>query len=68
MQHINHGAIEIGNHVWITTRCTICKGVKIKSECVIAQNSIVSKSIDESNVIIAGIPAKVIKQDRLRLA
>lgn len=62
LQQKNHGPIEIGNHVWITTRCSICKGVKIPSESVVAQNALVTKSINESNVLIAGIPAKVIKQ------
>lgn len=52
--------IEIGENVWIGTRCTILKGVRIGKNSVIAAGSIVSKSIPE-NVVAGGIPAKVIR-------
>lgn len=52
--------IEIGENVWIGTRCTILKGVSIGKNSVIAAGSIVSKSIP-ANVVAGGIPAKVIR-------
>ena len=39
------------------------KGVNIEDNCVIGSSSLVNKSFKESNVIIAGVPAKIIKRD-----
>lgn len=54
--------IIIGNHVWIGTRCVILKGVNIGDNSIVAASSLVSKSVP-SNVIAAGVPAKVIKKN-----
>lgn len=53
--------IEIGNHVWISQNCMICKGVKIADNCVIGANSLVTRSCSDSNSIYAGTPAKKIR-------
>ena len=54
--------VLIGNHVWIGHRVLITKGVKIMDESVVGTGSIVTKEFNESNVIIAGVPAQVIKR------
>ena len=46
--------INIGNHVWISARSTILKGVSIPNTTVIAANSLITKDITESNCIIGG--------------
>ena len=53
-------SIIIGDHCWIGTRVTINKGVRIEDNSVIASNSLVTKSFP-ANVIIGGIPAKVLR-------
>lgn len=55
------GPISIGNNVWISDRVTITKNVKIGDNVIIGANSVVTKDIP-SNVIAAGIPARVIKR------
>ena len=55
--------IVIGNHVWIGSGVKILKGVKIGDNNVIAGSSVVTKSFDEQNVLIAGNPAKIIKRE-----
>ena len=55
--------INIGNHVWIGCRCTILKGVNISDGCVIASNSNLVKSINETSSLIGGNPGKVINRD-----
>lgn len=55
--------ISIGNNVWICTKVSILKGVKINDNSVIALGSVVTKSFNESNIIIAGNPAKIIKRN-----
>lgn len=53
--------ITIGNRVWIGSNTKIYKGVSIADGCIIAGGSVVNKSIDAPNSLIAGIPAKVVK-------
>ena len=54
--------IIIGNHVWIGTEAMILKNSQISSNSIVAAKSIVNKKFIEENVIIAGIPAKVVKK------
>lgn len=57
----NIAPIKIGNHVWIAANTTILKGTIIGNDCVVAGNSLLNKSYELNNYIIAGIPAKAIK-------
>lgn len=54
--------IRIGNHVWIGTRAIILKGVTIGDGAVIAAGAVVTKDVPEK-CIVAGVPAKVIKEN-----
>jgi maltose O-acetyltransferase len=61
-QHSVKGAdVIIGHHVWIASGVTILPGVKLGDGSVVAASSVVTKSV-ENNMIVAGNPAKVIKQ------
>ena len=53
--------ICIGDHVWIGNGVTILKGVTINENTIVGVGSIVSKPCSESNCIIAGNPATIIK-------
>ncbi|HFO4591140.1 TPA: DapH/DapD/GlmU-related protein, partial [Escherichia coli] len=53
-------SVEIGAHSWIGDNVTILPGVKLGAFCVVAANSVVTKSFDEYSVI-GGTPAKLIK-------
>ncbi len=50
-------SIEIGNHVWVG------KDTKISADSIIGWGSIVTKKFDETNVVIAGNPAKIVKRN-----
>lgn len=52
--------IEIGSNVYIGMNCTILPGVKIGDNVIIGAGSVVTKSF-QGGVVIAGVPAKVIK-------
>jgi len=54
------GKIKIGNNVFIGARSTILPGVSIGNNVVIAAGSVVVKNIPD-NVVIGGVPAKIIK-------
>ena len=53
--------VVIGDHVWIGTHVTILKGVTIGEGSIIAAGALVTKSVPP-NSMVAGIPAKVIKE------
>lgn len=56
-------SIEIGDHVWIGTRVLILKGVKIPSGGAIGAGSLCNKQFEKENCVIAGNPAKVVKEN-----
>lgn len=59
----NYGAIKIGKHVWCCGHVDLLKGAEIGDNSIVAYGSMVSKSILESNVVIAGRPARVVKKN-----
>ena len=64
MRATNHSKpIIINDHVWVAMNSIILKGSYISKNSVIAAGSIVTKKFNEENVIIAGIPAKIIRRN-----
>jgi serine acetyltransferase len=55
------GPVIIGDNVWIGEKASIMPGVTIGKSVIIAANSVVTKSIPD-NSMVAGVPAKIIKQ------
>lgn len=56
-------SINISDNVWICENVSILKGASIGKDSVIGCNSVVSRHFDASNVIIAGNPAKIVKEN-----
>ncbi|MCC8089363.1 MAG: sugar O-acetyltransferase [Rikenellaceae bacterium] len=55
------GHIYIKHNVWIGAGATVLSGVTIGENSVIATGAVVTKDVPD-NVIVAGIPAKVIRE------
>lgn len=53
--------VIIGKNVWIGSNSTILPGVKIGDGAIIAAGSVVTKNV-EDNTVVAGVPAKKIKE------
>lgn len=56
-------SICIGDHVWIGNRATINKGVRIGKNSIVGNGAIVTKPYSEEGVVLAGVPAKVVKRN-----
>ncbi len=54
-------SVTIGDHVWIGGGAIINPGVNIGNNVVIASGAVVTKDVP-NNVVVAGNPAKIIKQ------
>ncbi len=54
--------VIIGNHVWVSNTVNILKGTTIGNNCIIASNSKIINNNYLNDSLIAGIPAKVIKE------
>ena len=53
--------VEISDDVWIGANATILPGVKIGQHCVVAAGAVVCSDVP-AHCVVAGVPAKVIKQ------
>ncbi|ANC77482.1 acetyltransferase [Fictibacillus phosphorivorans] len=53
--------IVIGNNVWIGANATVVPGVNIGDGAIVAAGAVVTKDVP-SKVIVAGVPAKIIKK------
>ncbi len=54
--------IIIGNDVWIGGNSVITAGVELADGIIVAAGSVVTKSFDDKNIIIGGVPAKKISR------
>lgn len=55
------GKVKIGRNCWLGAKCTILSGVELGDNTVVGANSVVTKSFIQKNIVIAGVPAKIIK-------
>jgi acetyltransferase-like isoleucine patch superfamily enzyme len=55
--------IQIGNHVWFGNKTILTKGACIAENSIVATGAIVTKNFTQQNVILAGIPAQIIKEN-----
>lgn len=63
-QRINPSqSVTIGNHVWVGTDTTILKGVSVADGCVVGAGSLLCKTYENPNCVLAGVPAKEVRQD-----
>ena len=53
--------IIIEDHVWVGVRCLLLKGTYIAENSVVGAMALVNKKFDIPNVLVAGVPAKIIK-------
>ena len=65
-QRINRGrSVKVGDRVWLCSRVRLAKGSIVPGGCVIAADSLVNKSLPESNAVYAGRPVLLKRRDVL---
>lgn len=58
---MNHKKFVLENS-WLAAQVTYLKGAKTAANTVVGFNSTVSKVFTETNVLLAGTPAKIVKR------
>jgi acetyltransferase-like isoleucine patch superfamily enzyme len=53
----------IGNHCWLGAKTIFLKNAKIAEDSIVGIGSVVSKEFKETNVVIAGNPAQIVKRE-----
>jgi acetyltransferase-like isoleucine patch superfamily enzyme len=61
LQGVNHQGIKIGSNCWIGAKTTILDGAEIGNGCIVAAGAVVRGKFPD-NVIIGGVPAKILKE------
>jgi len=54
--------VKLGNHCWIGQRAMVLKGVTLNDSTIVSAGAMVAKSFP-ANVVISGIPARIIKEN-----
>lgn len=63
LEKVNHGAIQIGNHVWVASHAVFSKNSSVADGSVVAQGSLVATKHEIPNVLLAGTPARDVKSN-----
>lgn len=62
---LNRGSkgVIIGSNVWLGRSSSILKNTNVPNGSIVAYGAIVTKQFNENNIILAGIPAKIIRRN-----
>ena len=55
-----YGKVTVKKNAWLGINCTICPGVTIGENAVVAAGAVVTKDVPD-NAVVGGCPAKIIK-------
>lgn len=61
-EYIKCEPILIGDNCWLGANSVILPGVELGEHTVVAAGSVVTKSFKDSNQVLAGVPAKVVRK------
>ena len=61
-QSVKAMPINIGNNCWLGANSIILPGVSLKDFTIVGAGCVVTKSFNEGNIVLAGVPARIIKR------
>lgn len=56
-------AVVGGDKIYLGAGCKLMIGISLKTGSIVGANAVVTKSFDEENIVVAGIPAKKISNN-----
>jgi acetyltransferase-like isoleucine patch superfamily enzyme len=59
-QGVTNKGIKLGNNIWVGAKVTFLDGSQVGNNCVIAAGAVIN-GIFPDNVVIGGVPAKILK-------
>lgn len=63
-ERINHAKnVFIADHVWVGAHSSILKGAGLAKNSIVGTRSVVTKRFETEGILIAGMPAKIIKNN-----
>lgn len=60
--YTNDEPIRIGDNCWLGTNVVILPGVQLGKHVVVAAGAVVVESFPENDILIGGVPAKILKR------
>ncbi|NPA72271.1 MAG: hypothetical protein GXO35_05525, partial [Gammaproteobacteria bacterium] len=54
--------IELGDNCWLGANVVVLPGIRLGTHVVVAAGAVVTKSFEEDNILLAGVPARIIKR------
>lgn len=61
MAHQKTKPVKIGANCWLGASCVILPEVELGEHVIVAAGAVVNRSFYEGNCIVAGVPAKIVK-------
>lgn len=63
-KYTDDNPVRIGKNCWLATGCIILSGVSLAEHTIVGAGAVVTHSFTETNIVIAGNPAKIVKTIR----
>lgn len=60
------GNVSGGDHIYLAAGAKVLKDVRIPNYCIVAANAVLNEDIEEENVVVGGIPAKIISRNGMK--
>jgi acetyltransferase-like isoleucine patch superfamily enzyme len=60
-EYVSDEPIVVGDNCWLGANAIVLPGVKLGNHVVVAAGAVVTKSFPTDNVLLAGVPAQIIK-------
>lgn len=54
--------VIIGDNCWLATGSIILPGVRLGNHVIVAAGAVVNQSFEEDNIVLGGVPARIIKR------
>lgn len=61
-KYIQTDPIKIGDNCWLGANSIILPGVQLGNHVIVAAGAVVTRSFEEDNILLGGVPATVIKK------